>query len=174
MGVAAAVCLPTDTILHHHTRRMNRLAHFAGMLAGGFAPDLPRDANVDIEAIDPGVSTEPFELGEIVELACLAEGRGDGPASLAIARLADGRWIYASHLVEITGDLYWTYRFAATRERLWFWACTDDDRARLTAQLTSDELDAELVALDAMLESGDVSAVALAERRMLQRATLQP
>ncbi|HEX4455482.1 MAG TPA: hypothetical protein VH143_31700 [Kofleriaceae bacterium] len=152
---------------------MNRLAHFAGMLAGGFAPDLPRDANVDIHALDPGVSTEPFEVEQIVEVAWFAEGRGDGPASLAVARLADGRWIYVSHLVEITGDLYWTYRFAATRERLWFWACTDDDRARLSAQLTRDELDAELVALDAMLDSGDGSAVALAERRMLQRATLR-
>jgi hypothetical protein len=151
---------------------MNRLAHFAGMIAGGFDPRLPSDANVDIQALDRGVSTAPFELEQIVEVAWLAEGRGDGPASLAVVRLADGRWIYVSHLVEITGDLYWTYRFATTRERLWFWACTDDDRARLATQLTRDELDAELVALDAMLDSGD--AMALAERRMLQRAKLRP
>jgi hypothetical protein len=153
---------------------VNRLAHFAGMIAGGFAPDLPSDAHVDIAAIDPGLSLEPFDHDDIVELAWLAEGRGDGPASLAIVRLADGRWIYVSHLVQITGDLYWTYRVAATRERLWFWACTDDDRARLTAELTGDELDAELVALDGMLESGDANAVAIAERRMQQRARVRP
>jgi hypothetical protein len=152
---------------------MNRLVHFAGMLAGGFAPDLPSDARVEIEALDPGVSTAPFEQEDVVELAWMVEGRGDGPPTIAIFRLADRRWVYVSFLVQITGDLIWTYRVAATRERLWFWACTDDDRERFTARLTPDELDTELVALDAMLESGDAHAAAVAERRMLQRAKLR-
>jgi hypothetical protein len=152
---------------------VTRLVHFAGMLAGGFAPDhLPASVHVEIEALDPGMSTARFEQEDVVEVAWMAEGCGDGPPTIAIFRLADGRWLYVSFLVQITGDLFWTYR-VATRERLWFWACTDDDRERLTSQLTRDELDTELVALDSMLESGDANAAAVAERRMLQRAKLR-
>jgi len=152
-------------------RILAELREFRGVLDGGFDPlvDELGDWHCDAAALDAGVSTAPFGAGNVVAIAALATGASDGPPWLAIVGLSDGRWVYVRHEFQATGDVLWTYRFAATRDRLWFWACTDDDRERLTLSLSRIERDEELVALDAMLDSGGPAEVALAERRMAQR-----
>jgi hypothetical protein len=153
-----------------HPRMLAELWEFELTLEGGVISTASRipESRLDAEALDADVPTDAFATSDVVEIAWLAEGSHGGPPWIAIVRLADGRWLYASQATELPNTRTWTYRFAATRDRLW-WACTDDDRERFTPSMSRAELDEELVALDAMLDSGDADTVALAERRMRQR-----
>jgi hypothetical protein len=119
-------------------------------------------------SLDAGVSAEPFRCSDVVEIAGLLPGADDGPPWVAMFRLADGRWAYVCYMFEVTGDLWWTYIFAATRHRLWWWGCTDDDRRRFTELLGEDEQADELVQLDMLLESSVYANRALAQRRLNQ------
>ena len=58
---------------------------------------------------------------------------------------------------------------AASKQRLWWIACSDQDRERFTRQLTQEQLDEELVQIDELLESKLPYDRELGERRMLQR-----
>jgi hypothetical protein len=120
-------------------------------------------------ALDDGIATTPFAAADVVDIAWLDAGSPDGPPWIAIVQLADGRWVYTSYTVEITGDVRWTYVFAASHDRLWFWACTDDDRERFWKQLTPEQRDDELVCLDLMLDSPHERVRWVAERRMRTR-----
>jgi hypothetical protein len=119
-----------------------------------------------VESVDEGVSTAPFRRQDVAEIAYLAAGEGDGPPWIAVVRLTDGRWAYVSYTVQITGDIYHTFVVGASKERLWRWALTDEDRDRFTPQMTRDDRERELVDLDQMLESTDPEARAWAEARM--------
>jgi hypothetical protein len=125
---------------------------------------------VSRDAFD-GVSIADFTSADIAEVAWLVLGEDDGPPSVALFRLADGRWVYFAYLVNITGYIYFTYVFAADRGRLWWWACTDDDRERLSAQFSPDEHADEMVQLDIMLQSEDPRLRELGEKRMTRIRT---
>lgn len=115
------------------------------------------------------VDPTPPTLADVEAIVGHQTGAGDRDPWIALVRLRDGRWAYVSYTVQITGEVWWEVALAATRERLWWWACTDDDRARFTRQLTPGALEAELVEIDALLESADPAERALGERRMRQR-----
>lgn len=120
--------------------------------------------------LDPGVTAAPFGRRDIVEIAAIARGCDDGPPWVAIVRLADNRWVYIHYSMFHTALVtVWTYVFAAARDRLWWWACTEDDRDRLSASLTPEEQDDELVHLDAMLDSPLAAARDIALGRMRRR-----
>jgi hypothetical protein len=112
-------------------------------------------APFEVEVLDDGLPATRVRLEDVVEIAYHAAGRGDGPPWIAVVRVSDGRWAYISHTVQITGELYWTQVVARSKERLWWGALTEDDRARFTPQMTGEEREAEDVALDEMLESQD-------------------
>jgi len=116
-----------------------------------------------------GVDPTPPTLEDVEAIFGHSLGEGDGDPWIALVRLRDGRWCYLCYTVQITGDVWWEVSLAATRERLWWAACTDEDRARFTRQLTRGALEAELVEIDALLESADPAERALGERRMRQR-----
>jgi hypothetical protein len=122
-----------------------------------------------VTALDDVDTAEPV-FGDIVEVRGHRLGRIAGAPFIALLRLADGRWCYASFDLQSDEQMVWTLIVAATRERLWWDACTDEDRERFTPQLTRDELDEELVRIDEMLESDVPEARATAERRARQRA----
>jgi hypothetical protein len=136
------------------------------LIESGFFTPPSRDYFVQVSALD-GVATTAFTRDDIVALTWRIEGSDDGPPWLAILRLADGRWVYFAYVLEITGNVYWTCVFAADRGRLWWWACTDDDRERLSAQFSADEHADELVQLDIMLQSEDPRMRELGEARMM-------
>ena len=127
-------------------------------------PDVHRFDHV----LDPGLPTTPVRMEDVVEIAHRAAGKDDGPPWIVVVRLTDGRWAYISYTVQITGDVFWTFAIAATKQRLWWWALTDDDRERFTSQLTLEEREEELVQIDELLESPDRASRALGESRMLQ------
>jgi hypothetical protein len=114
--------------------------------------DLPRD---------------PVPWTDIVEIVYIVDGDGDGPPWLLVVRLADGRWVYFNHILQISGEVYTTVVVARSLETLWWGALTEEDRDRVTAQMTRDRLDDELVKLDSILESGNANMRAHAEQRMV-------
>lgn len=136
----------------------------ASELERWFAAPFP----LEVSAVE-GVSDAPPRVEDMVEVACHSLGRGDGPSWIALAKLRDGRWCYVSYSLAITGDIIYTAVLAATKHRLWWYACSDDDRERFTRQLTGEQLDEELVQIDELLESEDPARRALGEKRMLQR-----
>jgi hypothetical protein len=103
----------------------------------------------------------------VAEIVYIVDGWGDGPPSLLVVRLADGRWVYFQYTVNITGEAYLTIVFAASLLSLWWGAMTEGDRDRITNQMTRDRVDEELVMLDEVLERGTPRVVAHAERRMV-------
>jgi hypothetical protein len=120
--------------------------------------------------LDPEVTATPFGRVDVVEIAAMAEGCDDGPPWVAIVRLADDTWVYIHYcLIHTALVTVWTYAFATTRDRLWWWACTEDDRDRLSASLTPEEQDDELVRLDGMLDSPFAEARDIALGRMRRR-----
>lgn len=120
-----------------------------------------------VEYLD-GLPEVPVDWSAIAELVYIADGRGDGPNWLLVARLADGRWIYFTHVVQITGEVYSTTIVAASLETIWWGAMSEEDRDRVTAQMTQERLDEELVRLDALQESADANLRAHAEYRATQ------
>jgi hypothetical protein len=141
-----------------------------GLIDSGFRiDDVPICRRAET-VLDPDVTAAPFGRRDIVEIAAIVEGRDDGPPWVAIVRLADNRWVYIHYSMYHTALVtVWTYVFAAARDRLWWWACTEDDRDRLSASLTPDEQDDELVRLDAMLDSPFAEAREIALGRMRRR-----
>jgi hypothetical protein len=129
--------------------------------------------SLDETALDPGVAVGPFLMSEIVEIAFHVAGEYDRAPWVAIVRLSDGRWLYAWYFDGVTADGYWSYVWAANRGRLWWWACTDEDRERFTAQLTQAEQEAELVECDRLMESEFSEDRELGEKRMLQLHALK-
>ncbi|MEO8702986.1 MAG: hypothetical protein ABI867_23270 [Kofleriaceae bacterium] len=121
-----------------------------------------------------GVSDAAVEVSQIVEVAwhdAYYEG-GEVVEQVAVVRLADGRWaslVYSQYSKTAPVALYAVV--AATRERIWWFGLHDEHRERLTARLTSEQCDEELVQIDELLESHDPAVRALGERRMLQRST---
>ncbi len=111
---------------------------------------------------------EPVEWADIVEIVYIVEGEGDGPAWMLVARLDDDRWVYFQHAVEITGDAYTTTVVARSLESLWWGALVEEDRERVTAQMTGERLGEELVKLDALLQSDEPFVRARAEFRIAQ------
>jgi len=111
---------------------------------------------------------EPVQWANIIEIVYIADGRGDGPSWILVVRLADGRWVYFSHQVDITGEVYTTRIVARSLESLWWGALSEDERDRVTAQITPDRLEEELVKLDSLLESPEPNVRQRAEARMLQ------
>lgn len=83
-----------------------------------------------------------------------------------VCRLVDGRWLYVQHVVERTGDIFTTYVIARSLDSLWWGALSEDERDVVTAQMTRDRVDEELVRLDAILELGDRNVSAHAVRRI--------
>lgn len=103
---------------------------------------------------------------DVHEIVYRADGKGDGPSWFVVGRLIDGRWLYAQYLSEITGDNYSVLIVARSLESLWWGALTEDERDRVTAQMTREQVDEELVRLDQVLELGDHNASARASRRV--------
>jgi hypothetical protein len=122
-----------------------------------------------VTVLDPGVSDVIMQRRDVAEVLFALDGHSDGPSWIAVVRLADGRWVYMSYTVQITGDVFWEVVVAASKQRLWWWAMTDEDRERVTAVMTPEQLDEELVEIDELLESHDPAARAKGEQRMLQR-----
>jgi hypothetical protein len=116
-----------------------------------------------------GVVQTPVRWDDIVEIVYIVDGCGDGPSWVLIARLADRRWVYFSHLLQITGEVYSAMVIAPSLESVWWGAVSESERDRLTAQMTAVRREEELVQLDAFLESDDAALRSRAELRMLQR-----
>jgi len=128
-------------------------------------PTLPSSRSFD------GVSDAGVAAEEIVEVA-YHDARGDGEVvqQVAVVRLADQRWASLSYdQVSKTGPNSYSVTVAATRERIWWYGLSDEDREHLSPQLTTEESEEELVQIDRLLESTDPEECALGERRMLQR-----
>jgi hypothetical protein len=115
-----------------------------------------------------GLPEQPISWDEIVEIVYVVEGRGDGPSWMLVVRLADGRWVYYQHVVQITGEIYTTTIVARSLESLWWGAFVEEERDRVTAQMTGERLAEELVQLDALLQSEDRFVRARAEYRVAQ------
>lgn len=130
-------------------------------------------ASLDADcSLDPGIEPILPAAEDVAEIAYHDDDTdGDQRSAFLVVRLANGSWLYASYYpaAGLTDDPYWVFRFAATRQRLWWWAMTDDDRERCTPRMTRDELDEELVQIDELLESTDPEVRAKGEQRMLQR-----
>jgi hypothetical protein len=123
-----------------------------------------------VTALDAVHADEPV-FGEIVEVRGHRLGSIGGAPFIALVRLADGRWCYANFTARDAESMTWVLFVASTRDRLWWFACTDEDRERFTPQLTREDLEDELVRIDELLESGDSETRAIAERRAHQRAS---
>ena len=139
------------------------------LVDGGFRI-LPfqKDFHCELRALD-AISTARFRGADIAELAWYVEGKPDGAPWIAIFRIADGRWVYFSYTLQITGDIYFTYVFSTDRGRLWWWACTDDDRDRLSTKFSDDDHADEMVQLDIMLQSDDDQLRRMGEWRMSRK-----
>lgn len=120
-----------------------------------------------IETLD-GASDAPIRCEDVVEIRHYADGRGDGPPWVCVVRLRDGRWAYVAHVVQITGEVYSTIIVAPSLSTLWWSAVTDADRDRFFEQMSDEEIEEELVQLDAIMQrTSDAKERERAERRAL-------
>lgn len=118
-------------------------------------------------SLEPGVAAGRLALDDVVEIFGFANTPTD---ARGIVELRDGRWAYMkASLLEQTRPHPVVFRFAATFELLWWWACDDGDRAVLEPFLTPEQLDHELVRLDQMLAWPDEAIQRIAAARMSQR-----
>jgi hypothetical protein len=119
-----------------------------------------------------GASSAPVVGLDVVEVAChFEEHHGEVTREHAIVKLRDGRWAALTiHAYSHTRDPIVIVAVAPTRKRVWWSGLDDDARDALSATLSREALDEELVEIDELLESEDPEQRALGERRMQRRA----
>jgi hypothetical protein len=58
----------------------------------------------------------PFAFRDAAEIVYVVDGDEDGPSWMIVVRLPDGRWLYGTHVVQITGEAYVTVVIARARD----------------------------------------------------------